>query len=280
MHTYRLLLDVGNTNTKLGVAKGHLILSSFVLPTQAQDTADTFGLRVMQIFDHLRLSPRQVQAWVVSSVVPQHNSMIRQAGEKYSNCPVCFVPEDVPLPLRNLYANPQEVGADRLVTAYAARQLVSTSGLVVIDFGTATTLECVQGLDYLGGLICPGVFSSLGALAGHTAKLPRISLEHRANGLEIGKSTAQSMNQGFLYGFASMIQGLCQQLKEFLAPDITVVATGGFAGAISPLCSCLDVVREDLLLLGLLLAHQKREDRGQRSEVGDQRSEQRGQKDD
>jgi type III pantothenate kinase len=273
VHTYRLLLDVGNTNTKVGVAKGHLILNSFILPTHAQETADTFGLRVMQIFNHLRLSPRQVQAWVVSSVVPQHNSMIRKAGEKYSNCQVYFVPEDVPLPLHNRYANPQEVGADRLVTAYAARQFVSTPGLVVIDFGTATTLECVQDLDYLGGLICPGVFSSLGALAGHTAKLPRISLEHSSAGLEIGRSTAQSMNQGFLYGFASMVQGLCEQLMEFLSSEITVVATGGFAGSISPLCSCLDVVREDLLLQGLLMAHQKTEERGQWSEVSDQKTE-------
>ncbi|WP_027370481.1 type III pantothenate kinase [Desulfovermiculus halophilus] len=261
MQTYRLLLDVGNTNTKLGVSKGHVILNSFVLPTHARDTADTFGLRVMQIFDHLRISPRQVQAWVVSSVVPEHNTMIRKAGEKYSTCPVLFVPDDLPLPLHNRYANPQEVGADRLVTAFAARRLLSTSGLIVIDFGTATTVECIQGHDYLGGLICPGVFSSLGALAGHTAKLPRISLEHSSSGLEIGRSTAESMNQGFLYGFASMIQGLCQQLRGFLTPEVTVVATGGFAGAITPLCSCLDTVREDLLLQGLLMAHQKTEDR-------------------
>jgi type III pantothenate kinase len=261
VHTYRLLLDVGNTNTKVGVAKGHLILNSFVLPTHAQDTADTFGLRIMQIFDHLRLSPRQIQAWVVSSVVPQHNAMIRMSGEKYSNCPVLFVPEDLPLPLRNRYANPQEVGADRLVTAYAARQLLNTPGLIVIDFGTATTLECIQDLDYLGGLICPGIFSSLGALAGHTAKLPRISLQRSSSGLTIGQSTAESMNHGFLYGFASMIQGLCAQLKEFLTSEVTVVATGGFAGSISPLCSSLDVVREDLLLQGLLMAHQESEDR-------------------
>jgi type III pantothenate kinase len=261
VHTYRLLLDLGNTNTKIGVAKGHVILNSFVLPTHSGDTADTFGLRVMQIFSHLRLSPHQVRAWVVSSVVPQYNSMIRKAGEKYSNCPVFFVPEDILLPLRNRYANPQEVGADRLVTAFAARQLLPSPGLMVIDFGTATTVECIQDQDYLGGLICPGVFSSLGALAGHTAKLPRISLEHNSLGLEIGRSTAESMNQGFLYGFASMIEGLCRQLREFLTPEITVVATGGFAGAISPLCSCLDIVREDLLLQGLLMAHQRSEDR-------------------
>lgn len=271
MHTCRLLLDVGNTNTKVGVAKGQVILNSFVLPTHAQETADTFGLRIMQIFEHVRLSPREVTAWVVSSVVPQHNAMLRRAGEKYSHCSVWFVPEDLPLPLRNLYANPQEVGADRLVTAFAARQLLSTPGLVVIDFGTATTLECIQDQDYLGGLICPGVFSSLGALAGHTAKLPRISLQQGSNGLEIGKSTAQSMNQGFVYGFASMIQGLCWQLREFLTPEVTVVATGGFAAAISPLCSCLDVIREDLLLQGLLMAHQKTED--ERSGIRRQKTE-------
>ena len=257
MHAYRLLIDVGNTNTKLGVAQGHVVLKSFVLPTHAQDTVDTFGLRIMDIFTHMQISPRHMQAWVISSVVPQQNNLIRLAGEKYSECPVYFVPEDIPLPLENRYANPQEVGADRLVTAYAARQLFSSSGLMVIDFGTATTLECIQDHAYLGGLICPGVFSSLWALAGRTAKLPRISLQRKIPGLEIGQSTAESMNQGFLYGFASMIEGLCTQLQTFLSPPVTVVATGGFASALSPLCPCLQVIREDLLVQGLLMAHQK-----------------------
>ncbi|MCF8104548.1 MAG: type III pantothenate kinase [Desulfohalobiaceae bacterium] len=250
-----LLMDVGNTNIKIGLAGGNRIVHSFVLPTTLQETSDTLGLKIVDLCSYLQLKAGDIRAWMVSSVVPPLDELIRRSGETYSRCPVLFVPEDVPLPLTNYYTRPQEVGADRLVTAYAARELFDTPGLMVVDFGTATTVECVQDRGYLGGLICPGVLSALNALGGKTAKLPRISLELDSEEIRIGASTAQSLTQGFVFGFASMIEGLCQKLRNNLQGEVTVVATGGFARKIQPVCPSLQEVREDLLLKGLLLAH-------------------------
>lgn len=250
-----LLLDVGNTNIKVGIAQDHKLLDSLVLPTRLEFTADTLGLQLLQVCSFLGLEAQHCKAWVVSSVVPQMDPLLIQAGKRFFQAAAYFVPQDIPLPLVNQYARPEEVGADRLVTAFAARQLFSCSGLIVIDFGTATTLECVQGQDYLGGLICPGVLSSLGALGGKTAKLPRIGLDLQNTELEIGLSTVNSMTQGFIFGFAAMVQGLCEKLRQNLLGEIRVVATGGLAAKIQPVCPCLQEVRPDLLLQGLLEAY-------------------------
>lgn len=250
-----LLIDIGNTNTKIGLAQGESIIHYFVLPTNLQETADTFGFKVVELCQYLLISPQDIQAWVISSVVPSLDHVIRKAGEIYSKCTVYFVPTDISLPLKNRYAHPEEVGADRLVTAYAARNIFSSSGLIVIDFGTATTMDCILDLDYLGGLICPGILSSLEALGGKTAKLPRISLDLSSFSLEIGISTATSMSHGFIFGFASMVEGLCLRLKMYLRGEVTVVATGGFAKNIQPVCPCIQKVRDDLLLQGLIMAY-------------------------
>jgi len=250
-----VLIDVGNTNTKIGISRNGSIKKSFVLPTLTRETLDTFGMKVVDLFNFMKLSIFEVDAWVVSSVVPQVDHLIRHAGERYSDCPVYFVPRDICLSINNKYEKPEEVGADRMVTAYAARELFDSSGLIVIDFGTATTLECVQDRDYLGGLICPGVSSSLGALGGQTAKLPRIGLELESQELQIGVNTAKSMNHGFIFGFASMIDGLCSQLRNKLKGDVEIVATGGFAYKIKPVCTSLQTVYTDLLLRGLYLAY-------------------------
>lgn len=253
---YALLIDVGNTNTKIGVAREDAIVDSFVLPTDLEETADTFGFKVNGLCRCLGVSLRDVKSWVVSSVVPPVDQLLAQAGERFGRLEVQFVPRDIPVPLHNRYANPREVGADRLVTSFAARRLFEQPNLIVIDFGTATTVECVCHDEYLGGFICPGVFSSLRALAVKTAKLPRISLDIASSKLEIGVSTETSMNQGFVFGFASMIEGLCSRLKRELRGEVQVVATGGFARKIALACSAIDVVQEDLLLKGLLFLWQ------------------------
>ncbi len=254
MQKYILLIDVGNTNTKIGLAEGDEIISTYVLPTTSAETSDTFGFKIFSLCKLSRVSLEDIKAWMVSSVVPPLNTIISQAGKKYCQCPVVFVPEDLSLPLENRYANPKEVGSDRLVTAYAARNLFFTPGLIVIDFGTATTLECVQDNTYLGGLICPGVLSSLQALGQRTAKLPKISLDVEGDQMKIGDSTITSMTHGFIFGFASMVDGLCNKLKDFLRGEVTVVGTGGFARRVQPVCKSIDEIMPDLLLRGLLMA--------------------------
>ncbi len=253
---FTLLIDVGNTNIKIGFARASVILHTFVIPTSLQETADTFGLKIFQLCDYLSVDTKVIKTWMVSSVVPSLDPVIKRAGEKFSHSHVVFLPQDVDLPLKNYYAHPEEVGADRLVTAYAARKLyLSSPGLIVIDFGTATTLECVQDWGYIGGLICPGMLSSLQALGGLTAKLPKIGLDLSSNDLEIGISTVTSMNNGFIFGFSTMIDGLCEQLKKKLSGQALTIATGGFAQKLIQICSGIDVVCDDLLLQGLLMAH-------------------------
>ncbi|MBA4358175.1 MAG: pantothenate kinase [Desulfovibrio sp.] len=263
-----LLLDVGNTNVKIGLARpGHGLQSSYALPTAPSGqvgTADAWGLQLLNICRVEGVDPGEVTDIVACSVVPPMNPVLSRAAERFFGRPgqsIRFVPEDIALSIENRYARPQEVGADRLVTAFAARATTSAHSLVVVDFGTATTFDCVQGGAYLGGLICPGVLSSARALATGTAKLPHITLEvdspHLGGGLHIGRSTAESLNQGLIYGFAAMVEGLAQRLAQTLGAttgDVHLIATGGFAQAIAMVCPAIDEVREELLLEGLFLA--------------------------
>jgi type III pantothenate kinase len=252
-----LLIDVGNTNTKFGLAEDRAVRESYVLPTNLQETRDGFGMKVLDLCRFSGIDPASVDAWVVSSVVPMVDGLIRGAGERFCRCPVHFVPSDLPLPMENRYANPQEVGADRLVTAYAARLRTDAECIVVVDFGTATTVESIRGWSYLGGFICPGVLSSLKALGGQTAKLPQISLDLSSPEMRIGINTATSLNQGFIFGFASMVEGICRRLKQVLGEETYVIATGGFADKIRPVCPVLDEVAGDLLLRGLVQAYER-----------------------
>jgi type III pantothenate kinase len=259
-----LLLDVGNTNVKIGLARpAQGLVSSYALPTAPAGnvgTADDWGLKLLDICRAEGLDPGEVTDIVAASVVPPMNPVLTCAAARFFGQPgqsMRFVPEDIPLAIENRYARPQEVGADRLVTAYAARASCSAHTIIVVDFGTATTFDCVQGNAYLGGLIGPGVLSSARALATGTAKLPHITLEIDENCLHIGRSTAESLNQGLIFGFAAMVEGLACRLAATLgvAPgDAHVLATGGFARTIAQVCPAINEVREDLLMEGLFLA--------------------------
>lgn len=255
--THTLLLDIGNTNTKIGIADGGEILAAYSLPTHAETTADAWGLRILQILGHQGLEPGQFAAWIVASVVPPVSLLLRDAGKRFCGCPVRFVPEDLPLHIENRYGRPSEVGADRLVGAFAARRLYDAPSLIIIDFGTATTFDCVSDNAYLGGLICPGLHSSVAALAMKTAKLPSISLDQIPGAPMIGQSTSESLRHGVVFGFAAMVDGLCARLKPHLSGTVEVVATGGPAATLLPVCTSIDHHCPDLLLLGLSRAHQE-----------------------
>jgi pantothenate kinase (EC 2.7.1.33) len=158
-----ILLDVGNTNVKIGLARPDQgLLSTYALPTgQAGglDTPDAWGLKLLDICRVENILPGQVTDFVASSVVPPMNPVLCRAAKRFFDRSVRFVPGvgpgGIPLPIENRYARPAEVGADRLVTAYAARQLSDAPALLVVDFGTATTFDCVAGEAYLGGSSAP-----------------------------------------------------------------------------------------------------------------------------
>jgi type III pantothenate kinase len=251
-----LLFDVGNTNVKLCLADERGLCRTYSLPSTNRETADSLGLAISGICAREGVAEAAVRAWVLSSVVPPLNSLLKAACQGFFSCPALFVPGDIGLPLENRYARPQEVGADRLLGGYAARRLFADRTLIVVDFGTATTFDCVQGNAYQGGLICPGVLRSVTALGTQTAKLPQISLELDAADLDIGTSTRQSLNHGVLFGFAAMLEGLTARLKTRLNdPAARVVATGGFAPHLAVITNCIDDLAPDLLMQGLAAAY-------------------------
>ncbi len=253
-----LFFDIGNTNTKIGISPRGGPLLSYVLPSNERQTADEFGLMLLQVLRHAGLAPEALCCALASSVVPGMSLIVRRACERFLGLKTRFVPEDLPLPLENLYARPHEVGADRLVGAYAARRLFPDASFVIaVDYGTATTFDCVRGNAYLGGVICPGVLSSLSALASGTAKLPRISLAVEESEPVPGRSTATSLNHGFVFGFAAMTEGLIRRLSEGMPGPLSVVGTGGFAQAIAGVTDCFDALRPDLLLEGLRLLYEE-----------------------
>ncbi|WP_459935924.1 type III pantothenate kinase [Desulfonatronum parangueonense] len=250
-----LLFDIGNTNTKIGIAQEGTMLGSYSLPTRSESTADAWGLQILQILQLHRLYPDDLSGWIICSVVPPVSALVRTAGERFCGCPVLFVPEDMPVSLENHYARPHEVGADRLVAAFAARRLFSSTSLIVVDFGTATTFDCVQDNAYLGGLICPGIYSSAAALASKTAKLPTISVDGVEAEPKIGQNTSESLRQGMVFGFASLVEGLCGRLKPLLTPPVAVVVTGGPAKAMTGITMGIDHHCPDLLMQGLLMTY-------------------------
>lgn len=252
-NTYMLLADIGNTTIKIGLADENSITASISLPTKSLYTADSLGLTLAQFLSLQHI--KKVKTISLCSVVPELGKIFYQACQKYLHTTPKVFPEDFSIPLQNQYANPQEVGADRIMGAYASRMLYPKSkSIICIDYGTATTFDCIVDMDYLGGLICPGLYSSLGALSQSTAKLPHITLTFDQNTPLIGKNTVTSMNHGFIFSFVAITDGLCQKLAEQMPAPLCVVATGGYAREISKLSNKIDVIQQDLILEGLRLA--------------------------
>ena len=247
-----LLVDAGNSSIKLALAGKKGLGPSFELPTDIRETSDSLSLKILAYFEQEQVESQEVHAWLAASVVPRLNPVIQRAGKKICSTKVYQVPRDLHPAINNQYDNPRELGADRLVNAFAARRIYPHEGIIVVDFGTATTFDCVIKKDYLGGLICPGIFSSVQSLSTLTAKLPWFSTEEAGDTLEICRSTARGLAQGTVFGFAAMTDGLISGLKRLMPGDTLVVATGGGADALIPLCRYVDEVHQALLLQGLM----------------------------
>ena len=247
-----LLFDVGNSSIKVALASGEETLAGYTLHTDPAQTADDLGLKLLALLRHAGTPPESLTACAACSVVPAQNAVLREMCRRYFGKTLYFVPDDIPVPIRNLYKRPAEVGADRLVGAYAARQLFpEPTSLVCVDFGTAVTFDCVSGDAYLGGLIFPGVRTAALALAGSAAKLPHVSLEVEEQEAVPGCDTATSINHGIIFGYAALVEGLCARLCRQLAPPALVIATGGFAGEIHKFTACFAHVVPALLPEGL-----------------------------
>lgn len=247
-----LLFDIGNTSVKIGMANRQDVLTSYTLSTDTTQTADNLGLTLLHLLAHAGVEARQIAACVVSSVSPLFDPLLREAVNRYLNCPLYRVGRELPVPLQNCYERPEEVGEDRLVGAYATRRIFpQVPSLLVVDFGTAMTIDCVREDAYLGGLIFPGPHTALAALSKEAARLPRIDLDVQEREPVPGRSTVMSMKHGLVFGFACMVEGLVARLKQQLTAPCIVVGTGGFAPAIAKVSPVFDHISPLLLLKGL-----------------------------
>ncbi len=250
-----LAIDVGNTNTVFGVFSGDTLLAHWRTETTSRRTYDEYGILMLQFFAHVGLDAKRVKAVIVSSVVPPLQFNLEKMSERYFGQRAIFVGPGVKTGIPILYDNPREVGADRIVNAVAARERCQ-SALIVVDFGTATTFDAVTARgEYLGGAICPGITIAMEALFQNASKLPRVEFARPPN--VIGKNTVHSMQAGLVFGYVSLVDGICERMKSDLSGEVSVFATGGLAPLIASESKCIDVVDEYLTLNGLRLIFER-----------------------
>ncbi|MDD3269209.1 MAG: type III pantothenate kinase [Syntrophomonadaceae bacterium] len=244
-----LVFDVGNTNMVIGVYKGENLLTHWRVRTDTLRTCDEYGMMLKSLFEHDELNLKEIQAVVISSVVPTLMMELEWMSRKYFACKPLIIGPGVKNGLAIKYENPREVGADRVVNAVAAFQKYG-GPLIIIDFGTATTFCVVNEKgEYLGGAIAPGIIISTEALVSKAAKLPRVEL-HRPRSL-IGKNTITSMQAGIMYGFVGQVEGIVNRMKIEIEGNPRVVATGGLASVIARETDVIDTIDQFLTLDGL-----------------------------
>ncbi|WP_238655746.1 type III pantothenate kinase [Paenibacillus piscarius] len=251
-----LVVDIGNTNIVLGVYRERELLHHFRLSTARQSTVDEYGVLIQNLFNMSGLSFKDMEGVIISSVVPPLVQVIVEMCVKYIGKDPLLVGPGIKTGLNLRYENPREVGADRIVNAVAAIEQYQCP-LVVVDFGTATTFDCIDaGANYLGGAIVPGLGISTEALYLRASKLPRIELEKPKK--VIGRNTVHAMQAGIIFGYAGQVEGIVRRIKqEMNAPVLKVIATGGLASLIASETECIDEVNPMLTLEGLRIIYNR-----------------------
>jgi type III pantothenate kinase len=246
-----MAVDVGNTQTVLGLFEGVELRGQWRISTEAQRTSDELAVVFAGLLDLNGLELGQVSAMIVSSVVPGLTRSYRHLAEDVLGVPFYLVNAEMETGLKNRYDDPAAVGADRIVNAVATGEHYGFPAIIV-DIGTATTVEAVDGEGcYLGGAIFTGLYVALEALVARTAKLPGVDLEEEPPSA-IATNTPDSIRSGFVYGYAGAIDALVRRLREELGEEnIRVVATGGPAGVIVRHCREIEEFDPNLILKGL-----------------------------
>ena len=248
--TMLLVIDIGNTNTVIGVYDGRHLVKDWRIRTERRTTADEFNVLAANLFSEGNISSEKIGKTIISCVVPPMVTILDSFCRKYlGHAPYWVDAMSVPnLPIR--YKNPSEVGADRIVNAVAAFHKYQTS-LVVIDFGTATTFDSISEKgEYLGGAISPGIMIASEALFMKASKLPRVEIFVPPENV-IGKDTASSIKSGIIFGYAGLVDGMVRRMKIEMDTNPRVIATGGLAELMCQVSETIEVVESDLTLEGL-----------------------------
>lgn len=250
-----LAVDAGNTHTVFGLFQGEQRRADWRIATRKEITADELGVLLHALFERGSIDPARVDGMAVASVVPDLGEALRTTGRRYFGCEPLFVGPGLKTGMPILYDNPHEVGADRIVNAVAAQARFGAP-VIVLDFGTATTFDVVdRDGAYLGGVIAPGVGVSAEALFEKAARLHRVSI--RRPGRVIGRFTEQSLQSGLFHGYAALVEGLVERIREELGQAAPVVATGGLAPVFEPELGLVEAVDPGLTLEGLRLIYEK-----------------------
>ena len=267
-----LVIDVGNTNTVLGVfaqvehppgedvtgteeVRYERLVANWRVGSHLTRTVDEYGVIFRNLFSMDNLEVSDVHGIVISSVVPPLDSVLRQVCERYFNTKPLFIEPGVKTGMQVLYDNPAEVGADRIVNAVAAFEKYG-GPCVIVDFGTATTFDCISKKgEYMGGVITPGIGISADALFARTARLPRVDV--RKPPRVLATNTVNSVQSGLYYGYLGLIDGILERLIAELDDKVTVVATGGLAALMGGGSKYIGEIDDLLTLDGLRIIYER-----------------------
>lgn len=252
-----LAVDIGNTQTHLGVFKRDALIHEWRASTNPSRTADELALLFGQFLSLGDLSfSNEITGVVISSVVPRSTQELREMTERYFGFPAVVVEPGTKTGIAILTDNPREVGADRIANAVGAHDLHPSQPVIVVDFGTAITVDAVSAKgEYLGGAIAPGIDTAATALFSSTAQIRRVELTAPTSA--IGKSTVTSVQSGLMYGTAALVDGLVERVTEELGGDARVIATGGLARKVAENCRTIEKIEPMLTLLGLRLIFER-----------------------
>lgn len=249
-----LVMDVGNTQTVLGIYSGQKLLTDCQVSTEKNRTADEHGLMIQAFLGSKNINSSDIKAVVLSSVVPPVTASFATMSRRYFRVEPLIIGPGVKTGLPILYENPKEVGADRVVNAVAGIHIYGPP-LIIVDFGTATTFCSINEKgEYLGGAIFPGLGVAAEALFLRAAKLPRVELEAPAK--VIGKNTVNSIQSGLIYGYTDLVDGIIRRISKEMHCEPKIVATGGLSKVIAPESQMIEKINPVLTLEGLRIIYE------------------------